>query len=128
VKFLKHLNDNNIKVAVASSAPKVNLEFILRRLEIEKYFDALVYEDIIINGKPDPEIYLKAASLIGNEPERCIVIEDALSGIQSGLSAGMKVIGMTTVHTKEQLNHTNLVIDDFEGLTIEKLETLFNGI
>lgn len=125
INFLKMLKQNNIKTAIATSAPKINLDFILKSIEIEEYFDILVYEDMVSKGKPDPEIYLKAANLLGIEPKQCIVIEDALSGIKSGLNAGMKVIGMTTVHKKEELTNTNLVIDDFEGLVIEKLRVLF---
>lgn len=125
MRFLRMLKDNEVKIGVATSGSKVTLDFVLKGINAENYFDTLVYEDIVKKGKPDPEIYLKTANLLYVSPENCIVIEDSLSGIQAGLSAGMKVIGITTVHKKDELSHTNMVIDDFEDLTIYNLDKLF---
>ena len=125
IKFLKLLKDDGVKAAVATSGPKVNLDFVLGNINIVEYFDAIVYGDLVAKGKPDPEIYLTAANAVGVEPKNCIVIEDALNGIVAGQNAGMKVIGMTTVHTKEELKHTDFVVDNFEDLTVKKLQDLF---
>jgi len=125
VPFLQLLQALRVPTAVGTSAPSANLHFILDSLEIRPYFDALLDSTFVTRGKPDPEIYLKAARALQMPADRCIVIEDSLAGVQAGLNAGMKVIGITTTHTAEELNHTHLILDDFRGLTMEKLTALF---
>ncbi|TDH21482.1 HAD family phosphatase [Segetibacter sp. 3557_3] len=124
VPFLQQLRAANIKTAVGTSAPRANLDFVLDALAIREYFDALLDSTDVISGKPDPEIYLNSAQKLGIDPSACIVIEDSLAGVQAGLSAGMKVIGITTTHTPEELANTHLVIDDYEGLTVDRLLAL----
>ena len=126
VKFLKILRENNIKIAVATAGPKINLDFVLKGIKADQYFEALVNGDMVENGKPDPEIYLKAAKLINVEPSSCIVIEDSIMGIRSGLNAGMKVIGITTVHSRAELKKADYIIDDFEQLSIDDLKKIVN--
>lgn len=71
--FLKSLKDKGLKIAVGSSGCKLNVEFVLRACEIEEYFDALVYEELVTKCKPDPEIYLTAISKLGLKAEECII-------------------------------------------------------
>ncbi|MES2733399.1 MAG: HAD family phosphatase [Bacteroidota bacterium] len=125
IPFLQRLRTHHIPTAVGTAAPTANLNFILDALDIRPYFDALLDSSYVTRGKPDPEIYLKAAAKLGVEPANCIVIEDSLAGVLAGLNAGMKVIGITTTHTAEELSNTHLIITDFMGLTLEKLEALF---
>lgn len=120
--FLAMLESKDIPLAIATSAPPENVKFILTKLKIKRYFDAIVDDTMVSAGKPDPEIYLKTAKMLNFPPKRCIVIEDSLSGIKSGLNAGMKVIGITTTHTKKELSIADMVIDDFSELTLKKLE------
>jgi len=68
---------------------------------------------MVTKGKPDPEIYIKAAKLLEISPEHCIVFEDSISGIKSGQNAGMKVIALITTHKKEELPQTEIQINDF---------------
>ncbi len=126
IPFLQMLKAHRVKAAVGTSAPTANLDFIVDALDIRSYFDVLIDSTGLSRGKPDPEIYLKAAGLLGISPERCIVIEDSLAGVQAGLNAGMKVIGITTTHSAEELSNTHLIIRDFEGLTYEKVRELLN--
>ena len=74
-------------------------------------------EDVRL-GKPDPEVYLRAAEGIAVRPRECLVFEDSVVGVQAARSAGMRVIGVTTAHTEEELRAAGAarVIDDFEGL------------
>lgn len=124
IPFLQSLKANGVQIAVGTAAPTENLDFILDALKIRSYFDALLDSSFVTHGKPNPEIYLKAAAKVGMPADRCIVIEDSISGVLAGLNAGMKVIGITTTHTAEELNNTHLVIDNFEGLTVEKVQAL----
>ncbi|MDB5249234.1 MAG: haloacid dehalogenase superfamily protein [Segetibacter sp.] len=121
VPFLQNLKALNIKTAVGTSAPKLNLDFIFEKTNLLQYFDALLHAGDVQYGKPNPEIYLKAAALLKINPAGCIVIEDSLPGVKAGLDAGMKVIGITTTHTIKELGNAHLVIEDFEGLTMQAL-------
>jgi beta-phosphoglucomutase len=123
VDFLEMLKSKNIKTAVATSAPVSNLFFVLDKLRLHPYFDALVDGQSVKRGKPYPDIYLKAAEKLKVKPENCIVIEDSLFGIESGKRAGMKVIGLTTTHTADHLNgKADLVVKDFNPIQLEWME------
>ena len=123
LKFLKDLRKQGIKTALATSAGQGNIDFIVDGLGIRDQFDAIIGGAEVQKGKPDPEIYLKAADLVGINPSACWVIEDSLQGIASGQSAGMRVVGISTSHTSEELAHTNVVRPDFVDL-FETLVTL----
>ena len=75
---------------------------------IENYFPVILDDSFVTKGKPDPEIYLKSAAALGFEPANCVVFEDSLSGVTAGKRAGCKVVGITTTHTREELNETDL--------------------
>ncbi len=126
ISFLEMLEARQIPRAVATSAPPANVRFTLEKTGTRKFFQVVVDGDMVANSKPHPEIYLKTIAAIHFPPERCIVIEDSLSGITAGRQAGCKVIGITTTHTREELQSvTDLVIDDFVKLNIEDLLKLF---
>jgi len=126
IEFLDLLEKNNIPRSIATSAPRANVDFVLDRTHTRKYFETILDERMVSHGKPNPEIYLKSAIALGIPNERCIVIEDSLSGVTAGKSAGSKVIGITTTHSKEELHNTDLVINDFEGLSLRQLISLVN--
>lgn len=119
--FLQGLDSNRIRRAIGTSAPRANVDFTLSRTGTLKFFPVILDESHVTNGKPDPEIYLKAAVAIGLPPEQCIVIEDSISGVQAGKAAGSKVIGITTTHSAPELAGTDLVIGDFEGVDPREL-------
>ena len=83
LEFLSYLKNNNIKTALATSAKRERLDIQLEDSPIVKYFDAIVCGDDVVNSKPDPEIFLKAAKKIGAKIEKCIVIEDSEAGIKA---------------------------------------------
>ena len=114
--FLGQLKSAGIKTALGTSAGPGNINFILDGLGIRDQFDAVIGGAEVVKGKPDPEIYLRAAELVDASPENCWVIEDSLQGIEAGLSAGMKVVGMTTSHSSEELSHTHLTSPHFVDL------------
>jgi len=126
LELLFDLKKNNVKLAVATSAPRINLDFVLDKLEIRSFFDVLVDESLVTHGKPNPEVYIQASQKLGFEPENCVVIEDAIYGIQAGLAAGMKVIGITTTFKKEQLNIASMVINNFIELDYSKIYNIIS--
>jgi len=122
--FLRLLQDHQISAAIATSAPLENAEFILQGLHISHFFGAVLHSAHVEQGKPHPEIYLKAAAALDKKPADCIVIEDSISGVLAGKAANCKVIGVTTTHTREELGAIDMGIDDFIGLTLSDLKNL----
>ncbi len=114
--FLALLKANGIKTALGTSAGPGNIDFILDGLGIRAEFDAVIGGAEVTKGKPDPEIYVRAAGLVHVSPEDCWVIEDSLQGIEAGLSGGMKVVGMTTSHSSQELSHTHITSPNFIDL------------
>jgi HAD superfamily hydrolase (TIGR01509 family) len=119
--FLDKLKDQNIPMDIATSAPMENVNYILSDLSINGYFGVILGPDDIENGKPDPEIYQKAAKALDKKPENCIVIEDSVPGVKAGLNAGAKVVGVTTTEEAEDLQDCDLIVDDFTELNVEDL-------
>ena len=98
------LKAKGYKLAVASSADRMKVEINLSCIGLTpKDFDGVLTGSECEKKKPDPEIYLMAAAAIGVEPKDCVVIEDALSGVESGLRAGMECIGVATSFPEEKL-------------------------
>jgi beta-phosphoglucomutase len=124
IEFLELLEAQKIPRAIATSAPPENVDFILTKTRIRKYFNIILDERNVTHGKPNPEIYLKTATALNFPNDQCIVIEDSLSGITAARKSGSKVIGITTTHTPEELSETNLVIQDFNDLNIPVLSAL----
>jgi HAD superfamily hydrolase (TIGR01509 family) len=126
VDFLKLLDESGIKRAIATSAPRANVDFTLTKTHITPYFNVILDEAFVSIGKPHPEIYLKSAAALGMAPADCIVIEDSISGVKAGKAAGCKVIGVTTTHSEEELAGIDMVIRDFVGLhPMELFKRLF---
>lgn len=124
VSFLELLEKNEVPKAIATSAPRVNVDFTLDKTGIGKYFKIILDDTFVTRGKPDPEIYVKTAKALNMPPERCIVIEDSLSGIEAGQAAGARVIGITTTHGPAEMAHADYVIDNFTQLNLRVLEKI----
>ena len=93
-EFLDFLKENNIPRTIATMSEWSNVEFYIKNFNLEKWFDLdkIVYSNGIIPGKPAPDIYLIAAKNINLEPSDCVVIEDALSGIEAAINAGIGMV------------------------------------
>jgi HAD superfamily hydrolase (TIGR01509 family) len=117
--FIDELEAREIPRAVATSASRYDVDRLLGRLGLRDRFDVVVAAEDVRLGKPDPEAYVRAAEGIAVPPAECLVFEDSVVGVQAARSAGMRVIGVTTAHTEEELCAAGAarVIDDFEGLT-----------
>ena len=127
VPFLQKLQAARIPTAIATSAPRTNVDFTLNHTGTGKFFKTILDESFVSRGKPDPEIYLKAAAAIGFAPANCIVLEDSLSGVKSGKAAGCKVLAITTTHSAEELHEADAIIADFIGLEpTELISRLFS--
>lgn len=116
ISFLDALEELQIQRAIATSAPRANVDFTLEKTNTEKYFKTILDDSFVTEGKPHPQIYLKSAQALGFDPAKCIVFEDSLSGVKAGKRAGCKVVGVTTTHTAEELSETDFIIADFQEL------------
>jgi len=93
--WLRWLHEQGWLQAIASSAPRPNVEVVLHALSASNAFETIVSADDVQRGKPDPEVYLTAAQRLGVSPARCIVVEDAAAGIAGASNAGMRSVGVS---------------------------------
>jgi len=115
-------------LAVGSSGPPENVEVALRGLGRARLFDAVVSGREVTRGKPDPEVFLKAAEKLGVEPRRCAVVEDSLAGLEAARRAGMTPIGLTGTFPREQLaEKAALVVDSLRELSPERIAALIDA-
>jgi len=113
VKVIKKLS-KKYKIALASSSKLEEVEKVLAYFKIKEYFDEIITVDDVINGKPDPEIYLLAAKRLDVPADECVVFEDAAHGVDAAKSAGMRVIAVTTNLPVEELGNADMILEDFE--------------
>jgi beta-phosphoglucomutase-like phosphatase (HAD superfamily) len=115
--------------AVGSSGYRANVDFVLDKCNIRRYFKAAVAGDEVTHCKPDPEIYLTAAAKLGLEPSECVVFEDAEAGIESAKRAGIKVVALATTFDREFLRNTeaDIIVDDFRDVNVAMLRQLVEG-
>jgi beta-phosphoglucomutase family hydrolase len=93
--WLHRLHKEGWLQAIASAAPSANIDAVLEALSATHIFQAIVSAEDVHRGKPEPEVYLTAAARVGIAPERCIVVEDAVAGVEGARRAGMKSIGVS---------------------------------
>src|SRR5258708_2423070 len=93
--WLHRLHEEGWLQAIASAAPRANVDAVLEALSATHIFQAIVSAEDVHRGKPDPEVYLTAAARVGVPPERCTVVEDAAAGIEGARRAGMRSIGVS---------------------------------
>lgn len=116
ISFLEKMDAMNIPRAIATSAPRANVDFTIEKTHIGRFFNVILDDSHVTEGKPNPQVYLKTAAALGFDPAKCVVFEDSLSGVKSGKNAGCKVVGLTTTHTPEELSETDFLLADFSEL------------
>lgn len=119
--LLQELQELGIPAAVGSSTPRLNVDTIMAMTGLAPYFLAKVTAEDVSVGKPDPQVFLKAAEKIGRTPEQCIVFEDAYVGIEAGKRAGMKVLAVATTHPLESLGQADVAFSNLAGLTVGRI-------
>ena len=97
-------------MALVTSTPRANIDFVLKQVGLAGAFDTIVAAEDVSRGKPDPEGFLLAARRLGAAPERCLVIEDAPGGIEAARRAGMRSLAVATTHSGEELTAADTVV------------------
>ena len=125
IDLLKNLKANDYKMAIASSSIREHIDLIINRLGIADFFDSITSGEEVVNGKPAPDIFLKAAAKLGVNPTECIVLEDAMNGMQAGKTAGMYVIVVPNEFTQdEDFSIADLRVSSLEELNGERLAAI----
>ncbi len=101
--------------------PRQNVGTVSEIAGLEGLFDDFVTAEDVTAGKPDPQVFLKAAGKISRAPARCVVIEDAHVGIEAGKRGGMKVLAVATTHPAGTLRDADAVFTNLDGATVEKI-------
>lgn len=114
--FFNELKAKGIKIALGSASK--NAMTILNQLELTDYFDAVVDGTHVSNAKPDPEVFLKGAELLGVSPSECIVFEDAEAGVEAAINGNMKCVG---IGSPDVLGKANIVVPGFVGFSMTQL-------
>ncbi len=122
--WLHQLHKEGWLQAIASAAPRANIDVVLEALSATHLFQGIVSAEDVRKGKPDPEVYLTAAARVGASPGRCIVVEDAVAGVEGARSAGMHSIGVS--HNGKCLS-ADLVVQSLDLLSRDAFDTLLQG-
>jgi beta-phosphoglucomutase family hydrolase len=114
--WLTWLRNQGVRQAIASSAPHANIDVLVDELDLRDYFEAIV-SGAGLPGKPNPDVFLEAARQIGVPPADCVVVEDAIAGVQGAVNAGMRCIAVTNTTNADNLAAADIVVDGLDELT-----------
>jgi beta-phosphoglucomutase len=127
-ELLDALHSAGFRQAIGSSAPRANIDLILQLTDSSRFFDTITSSEDTQRGKPDPQVFLVAAGKLGVSPQHCVVMEDAVAGVQAAKAGGMKCIGVTFVghHSDEALRQAgaDLVVKTLTEVSIEAIRRL----
>jgi beta-phosphoglucomutase len=126
-RLLKQLKDAGFHLAIGSSAPKANIDLIINKLQLSKYFQAFVSSEDTTRGKPAPDTFLVAAVKLNLAPANCVVVEDAVHGVKAGKAAGMKVVALTTTTDRSNLHEADLIVNSLDDLKAEDFTRLLES-
>ena len=123
--WLERLQAEGVPCAIGSSTEQRNVRLGLRLLGLEAYFQTAVTAENVQRGKPAPDVFLEAALRLEVAPQRCVVFEDAPSGVEAARAAGMKVVGVTTTHPGGDLEGVDRVVARLDELKVNELSDWF---
>lgn len=116
-QFLKELRNAGVKIALGSASK--NSVTILQKINLLDQFDAIIDGTKVSKSKPNPEVFLKGAEALGEDPEHCVVFEDAVAGVEAAIRAGMRVVGIGEHKT---LYQADLVVSGLDQINLALLK------
>jgi beta-phosphoglucomutase len=122
-EWLERLHQQGWRQAIASSAPRLNVEVVLEVTRLAACFQALVSAEDVTIGKPDPQVFLTAAARLGATPPECVVVEDAAAGVEAAKRAGMRSIG---VSRKGKPLEADIAVSSLADLPLDAFARLLN--
>ena len=116
--YLESIFLQKVRIGLATMGDQNNIDFTLDSLGIRRFFNSTTGGHEVKKGKPDPEIYELALTKVGVKSRDCLAFEDSIGGVKSAISAGIKVIGIATTHSREELLDFGCIkaVDNFESL------------
>jgi HAD superfamily hydrolase (TIGR01509 family) len=122
-RFLNEARQLGVPMALATSAGRENIEFVMGGLGIGSFFSAIVAADDVQRGKPHPDLFLAAAQRLAVPPGDCLVFEDSLADIEAARRAEMRTVAITTAHAASELSYPSVVriIQDYTSLELASL-------
>ena len=126
-ELLNRLAGEGFRLAVGSSGPRENVELMLARFGWVDRFRATVTKDDVGRGKPDPEVFLRAAEGMDLAPSACVVVEDAPAGIEAARRAGMRCLAISSTRATAELGAADVVVDTFEAVMPGVFVRLLDG-
>lgn len=124
MELMRALHEAGFAQALATSTPKENIELISELLHLSDYLSALVSGESVPRGKPAPDIFLKAAEELHKSPGVCVVIEDAVAGVQAAHAAGMRCIAVAGNRNLSGLRAAELMVKDLTEVSVEQIRDL----
>jgi len=126
LELLEELGEHGVPCSVGSSTPYENIRTIMEITGLGPFFAAVTSAEDVRNGKPDPEVFLVAASRINRRPQDCVVFEDAFVGLEAARRGGMKAIGVATTHPIPKLEPlADLVVERLTEISLPKIRRLW---
>lgn len=128
-QLIDTLHRHRIPMAVGTAAPPENVDFVLDNLHIRRHFDVVLHAHDVREGKPHPEIYLKAAERLDARPEECLVFEDSPTGAETARRAGCPTVIITTTHEADefaQFPNVRKCLPDFRSIGMRELHAWFS--
>lgn len=127
IDLFNELKAAGIPMAVGTSTPRKNVDFVIQLIGAEDYFDAIISAEDVSHGKPDPEVFLKGAEALGVDPAGCVVFEDATYGIEAALAGGMKAVCLTTTHPRDYFKsiHPHAFVENLAAVSVQFLRDLY---
>jgi beta-phosphoglucomutase len=124
MELMRGLHEAGFPQALASSTPIENIELIGEVLGLKRYLTALVSGETVPHGKPAPDIFLKAAGELKVAPEHCLVIEDAVAGVEAAHAAGMRCISVAGNRDLPGLRKAELMVKSLTEVDVERIRNL----
>ncbi|PPK85274.1 HAD superfamily hydrolase (TIGR01509 family) [Neolewinella xylanilytica] len=123
--FIKQAYAEDVPMAIGTAGPEENAFFVIDALDIRSMMGHVVHSGMVNNGKPDPEVFRKAAEGIGVDVKDCLIFEDSVTGARAANNAGCPVVVLTTTHSREEFEGLEVAAfrEDFRGLTVERQPT-----
>ena len=120
-KLVKKLKSLGYKIGLATNSPSILISAVLKKIEIEEYFDAVSSSENELEGKPNPSVYMTVAKKLNCKPQSCVAIEDSYSGLLAAKKAGMKAIVIST----ELFENNKYKIADYEITNYDQFDISF---
>src|SRR6266478_4146971 len=124
IELMSELHDAGFAQALASSTPVENIQLISDVLGLKRYLSILVSGETVARGKPAPDIFLKAAAELHKDPTVCLVIEDAVAGVEAAHAAGMRCIAVAGNRDLPGLHKAELMVKDLTEIDVERIRAL----